>query len=218
MATAINVGDQTSCCVTAGNFSGLSGIGGCLISANLTARVEIIKECGVGTEGDVIFGPTVGSLSVSAYANGSVIHKDCPGRAGVSIPWSRHQGCNIAGSTDSGVFFIKSGSGSAFVAGNVDGLASIIKGTNRQYPSISISSQGGPSSLGTVIVQTDGAGLSYSGQPIGFNSATNSLVYDFSVSYDGGIINEWYLSNFSLELNPGEMAIANYTFNFYIDD
>lgn len=211
-------GRQTDCCLLAGNFRGITGINGCLISANLSAKVEIIKECGIGTGGEVIFGPTTGSLSLSAYAD-SEIHTGCQGRAGVSIPWSRHQGCSYGapGMTE-GVFFIKAGSGSAFVAGDVDGMADLVKDTGRQYPSISISSQGGPTSLGTVITQTDGAGLDYGGDPIRFNSATDSLIYTFSVSYDGNTINQWYLSNFSLEMNPGEIPIASYTFSFYLDD
>lgn len=216
MATS-DGGTQTNCCILASNFNGISGINGCLISANLNARVEIVKECGTGPNGEVIFGPTVGSLSLSAYAD-SNLHHNCAGRAGVSIQWSRHQGCNFAAGAQTGIFFIKTGSGSSFVAGNVDGLAEIVKGTGRQYPNISISSQGGPASLGTTITQTDGAGLIYTGDPISFDSSRDTLIYNFSVTYDGNTISEWYLSNFSLEMTPGELPIASYTFNFFIDD
>lgn len=216
-----NAGNQTDCCILASNFSNITGISDCLISANLTAKAEIVKECGTGPDGEVIFGPTIGSLSLTAYANLGSLHKDCQGRAGVSIPWARHQGCAFGiGGLDTGITFIKSGSGSSYVAGNVDGLASIVKSTGRKYPSISISSQSGPSSIGTVIEQTDGAGLIYNGLPstLSFDSSRDSMIFNFTVSYDGNSISEWYLQNFSLELTPGEIPVANYSFMFYIDD
>lgn len=217
MAIAVSPGNQTDCCVIASQFNGISGITGCLISANMSGKVEIIKECGIGASGDVIFGPTIGSLSITAYVNNRLdIHNNCQGRAGVSVPWSRHFGCGIKG--EEGVYFIKTGSGSSFVAGNVDGLATIVKSTNREYPNISISSQGGPTSPGTNITQTDGAGLIYNGGPLSFNSSTDDMEFNFTVSYDGGSINEFYLQNFNLELTPGEIPIANYSFMFYIDD
>lgn len=212
MAISFNEGNQTDCCILAGNFDGISGIAGCLISANLSAKLDIIKECG----NDVIFGPTVGSLSITAYTYETTIHDDCQGRAGVSIPWQRHFGCDPNG--DQGVYFIKNGSGSAFVAGNVRNMASLVKPTNRLYPSISISSQGGPASIGTYITQMDGAGLVYNHGPINFDSSRDDMIYNFTVSYDQGSINEWYLQNFSLELTPGELPIASYSFMFYLDD
>ena len=220
MATVINPGNQLDCCILASQFNGIGGISGCLISANMSGKVEIIKECGTGGQGDVIFGPTIGSLSITAYISSRLgVHQDCQGRAGVSVPWSRHFGCGIGGTAeDTGVYFIKSGSGSSFIAGNVDGLASIVKSTGREYPNISISSQGGPTSLGTYITQTDGAGLIYNDGPLNFDSSRDSMIFNFTVYYDGGSISTFYLQNFSLELTPGEIPIVSYSFMFYIDD
>ncbi len=220
MATVVNPGNQFDCCVIASQFNGIQGINGCLISANMSGKVEIIKECGTGGEGDVIFGPTIGSLSFTSYVNDRLgIHQECQGRAGVSVPWSRHFGCGIGGTPEqSGVYFIKSGSGSSFVAGNVDGLARIVKSTGREYPNISISSQGGPSTIGTNILQTDGAGLIYNGGPLNFDSSRDSMIFNFTVNYDGGSISTFYLQNFNLELTAGEIPIASYSFMFYIDD
>lgn len=227
MATTIPdaKGNQTDCCITAGQFDDIN-IAGCLISANFTGRSEIIKECGSGSTGDVIFGPTIGSLSITAYANGANIHRSCQGKAGVSIPWTRHYDCGITAggvsATSEGVIFIKAGSGSSFVAGDVLGLATIIKPSvgRNSYPSLSISSQGGPSSIGTYILQTDGAGLNYTGEPsaLSFNSSNDSMKFNFSMTYPGGNITEWYLQSFNLEVSPGELPIASYSFTCYIDD
>lgn len=214
-----NAGYQTDCCILASQFDNISGIGGCLISANMSAKVEIIKTCGSGPFADVVFGPTVGSLSLTTYTYDTSIHEDCQGRAGVSIPWAKHYGCGIGGNpTHRGVFYIKTGSGSAFVAGNVGSDARLVRSTNRYYPQISISSQGGPTSIGTVIEQTDGAGLIYTGGPINFDSSVDDMIFNFTVHYDHGLINEFYLQSFNLEKNPGEIPTANYSFMFYIDD
>ena len=54
------------CCKLVGNLD-LSGIfsGKCVTSISLNAKPEIIKECG----DEVLYGPTIGSISISGYAS-----------------------------------------------------------------------------------------------------------------------------------------------------
>lgn len=192
------------CCKLVGNLQ-LSGVfsWGCVTSVSLNAKPEIIKECG----GEVLFGPTIGSVSVSGYA-ASEIHVGCPGKAGVSIPWVRRFDCD---SSPSIVYFISAGQGASYVAGDVGGLATLSTPFGRSYNSLSASSQSGPVSIYMETEQEDGYGLSYSGNPLSFDTGNSLIFSNFGVG-DG----DMYLQNFSLELNPGELPVATYSFAFSI--
>lgn len=187
------------CCNLVGNLN--LNLNGCIISVNMNARTEIVKECGT----EALLGPTIGTVSVTGYAKDS-IHVGCPGRAGVSLNWMRRYDCDT-----NEVFMIPSGKGSSFVAGDVDGLASLIVSTGRKYPSISASSSSGPTSIYMVTEQEDGYGLVYSGNPISFNSESDVIFNNFGIGSG-----PMYLQSFNLELNPGELAVASYSFAFTI--
>jgi len=194
------------CCKLVGNLQ-LGGIflGKCVTSISMNAKPEIIKECG----GEVLYGPTVGSVSVSGYAT-NAIHVGCPGKSGVSIPWVRRYDCDSSPST---VYFIPSGRGASYVSGDVGALATLEIPLGRSYNSLSASSQSGPVSIYMETAQEDGYGLSYSGDPLSFNTADYLVFSNFGVG-----AGDMYLQNFSLEVNPGEIPMATYSFMFYISD
>jgi len=194
------------CCRLVGNLV-LSGIfsSECVTSVSLNAKPEIIKECG----GEVLYGPTIGSVSVSGYADDE-IHVGCPGQAAVSIPWVRRYDCDSSPST---VHFIPSGQGASHVAGDVGGLATLNTSLGRAYVNLSASSQSGPVSIYMETEQEDGYGLRYTGNPLSFDTRDSLVFSNFGIG-DG----DMYLQNFSLELNPGELPVATYSFAFSITD
>jgi hypothetical protein len=187
------------CCNLVGNLS--LSLQGCIISVNMNSRTEVIKECA----GTALIGPTVGSVSVTGYASSS-IHVGCPGRASVSLNWMRRYDCDT-----NVVFMIPAGKGSAFVAGDIENLASLIISTGRRYPSISASSSSGPHSVYMTTYQEDGYGLVYRGDPISFNSDTDNVFSNFGIGSG-----PMYLQSFNLEMNPGELPVASYSFVFTI--
>ena len=195
-----------NCCMLVGNLK-LGGIffNKCVTSVSMNAKPEIIKECG----GEVLYGPTVGTVSVSGYATND-IHVGCPGKSGVSIPWVRRYDCD---SSPSRVYFIPGGRGASYVSGDVDSLARLEIPLGRSYSNLNASSQSGPVSIYMETSQEDGYGLSYSGNPLSFSTSNYLVFSNFGVG-DG----DMYLQNFSLEVNPGEIPVATYSFVFYISD
>jgi len=197
-----------NCCKLVGNLT-IDGIDGCITSVNVSSRSEILRECG----GELLIGPTTGTVSITGYAvdstqNDSGIHTGCPGRAGVSIPWVRRYDCD-----DDVLYLISSGQGSSFVAGDVEGLASLVIATGRSFPSISASSTSGPATVYMETAQEEGYGLDYRGGPIAFDTRDELIINNFGVG-EGPL----YLQNFSVEFNPGEIPTASYSFLFVIND
>jgi len=196
------------CCRLVGDL--ILDIDGCIISINSSTRPEIIKECGT----DILVGPTMGSVSITGYAvipteNDSGIHTGCAGRAGVSIPWVRRYDCD-----DNIVYMISAGQGASFVVGPVETLATLNNTTGRKYPTINANAGSGPATVYMLSEQEDGYGLKYIGGPIAFDTAT-TLQYANFIESGGPIL---YLNNFSLEMTPGEIPVASYSFTFSIAD
>lgn len=197
-----------NCCKLVGNLT-IDGIDGCLTSVNVSSRSEIIRECG----GEILIGPTTGTVSITGYAvepsgDDSGIHTGCPGRAGVSIPWVRRYDCD-----NDVLYLISSGQGSSFVAGEVDGLATLNIASGRSFPSISASSTSGPATVYMETTQEEGYGLTYGGGPISFNTEDELIITNFGVG-EGPL----YLQSFSVEFSPGEIPTAQYSFLFVIND
>ena len=197
-----------NCCKLVGNLT-IDGIAGCITSVNVSSRSEVLRECG----GELLIGPTTGTVSITGYAvesteGDSGIHTGCPGRAGVSIPWVRRYDCD-----NDVLYLISGGQGSSFVAGDIEGLAALVIGTGRSFPSISASSTSGPASVYMETSQEEGYGLDYGGGPISFDTRAELLISNFGVG-EGPL----YLQNFSLEMNPGEIPTASYSFLFVIND
>jgi len=197
-----------NCCKLVGNLT-IEGIAGCLTSVNVSSRSEIIRECG----GEILIGPTTGTVSINGYAveptgEDSGVHTGCPGRAGVSIPWIRRYDCD-----NDILYLISSGQGSSFVAGDVQNLAVLNIASGRSFPSISASSTSGPATIYMETTQEEGYGLTYGGGPISFDTTEELIISNFGVG-EGPL----YLQNFSVDLNPGEIPTASYSFLFVIND
>jgi hypothetical protein len=196
------------CCKLVGNLT-LTGLDGCITSVNVNSKSEIIKECG----GEILLGPTTGTVSITGYVvtpnnSDSGVHTGCPGRAGVSIPWVRRYDCE-----KDDLYLISSGQGSSFVAGDVDGLASLVYSTGRSFPSLNASSTSGPATIYMETEQEEGYGLDYRGGPISFDTRDELIINNFGVG-----TGPMYLQNFSVEFNPGEIPTATYSFLFVIND
>ncbi len=196
-----------NCCKLVGNLTLSDLSDACITSVNVSSRSEIIKQCG----GDLLLGPTAGTVSITGYAisptaGDSGVHTGCPGRAGVSIPWIRRYDCD-----NNQLYLINGGQGSSFIAGEVDNLASLVNASGRSFSSISASSLSGPSTIYMETSQEEGYGLEYSGGPISFDTRESLEISNFGAG-DGVL----YLQNFSLELNPGEIPTATYSFMFIV--
>ncbi len=196
-----------SCCKLVGNLK-LSDTLGCIISVNVSSRLEIIKKCGT----DLLIGPSTGTVSITGYAVtptdvDSGLHTGCPGRANVSIPWIKKYDCD-----NDVVYLISGGEGSASIAGDVDNLATLNIPSGRSFPSISASSTSGPATVYMETEQEDGYGLNYTGGPIAFDTTDELIISNFGVG-SGPL----YLQNFSVEFNPGQIPTASYSFLFVID-
>jgi len=197
-----------NCCKIVGNLT-IDGIDGCITSVNVSSRSEILRECG----GEILIGPTTGTVSITGYAvtsteNDSGIHTGCPGRAGVSIPWVRRYDCD-----QDILYLIAGGQGSSFIAGDIENSATLNIATGRSFPSISASSTSGPATVYMETFQEEGYGLNYTGGPIAFDTREELIINNFGVG-EGPL----YLQNFSVEFNPGEIPTASYSFLFVIND
>ena len=122
------------CCQVVGDLA--LGIDACIISINVSANTETFWLCE-----EVRLGPTIGTVSVSAYAS-EELFSGCPSKAGVSINWIRKYDCE-----SNRVYFINSSQGQSYISGEDGGLVSINHSTGRSYPVISASSASGPTSL-----------------------------------------------------------------------
>ena len=197
-----------NCCKLVGNLI-INDLDGCITSVNVSSRSEIIRECA----GQILIGPTTGTVSITGYAVtpsnfSSGVHTGCPGRAGVSIPWVRRYDCD-----GDVLYLLSAGEGSSYVAGDVEGLATLNTATGRSFPSISASSTSGPATIYMETSQEEGYGLTYGGGPISFNTQDELIIANFGVG-EGPL----YLQNFSVEFNPGEIPTASYSFMFVIND
>ncbi|MGD9158770.1 MAG: hypothetical protein PVG39_10220 [Desulfobacteraceae bacterium] len=197
-----------NCCKLVGNLT-LTGLDGCITSISVNSKSEIIKECG----GEILLGPTTGTVSITGYAvtptgEDSGVHTGCPGRAGVSIPWVRRYDCD-----NDDLYLISAGQGSSYVAGDIEGLASLVVSTGRSFPSLNASSTSGPATIYMETEQEEGYGLDYNGGPISFDTREELVINNFGVG-SGPL----YLQSFSVEFNPGEIPTASYSFLFVIND
>lgn len=192
------------CCKLVGNLI-IAGLEGCITSVNVSSRSDIIKECG----GEILIGPSTGTVSITGYASSPPsTHTGCPGKTGVSIPWVRRYDCD-----EDIVYMIPGGQGSSFIAGDVEGLATLATATGRSFPSMSASSSSGPATVYMETAQEDGYGLIYTGGPISFDTRDVLIIDNFGVG-EGPL----YLQNFSLDFSPGEIPSASYSFLFVMND
>lgn len=187
----------TNCCQLVGNFS--IDVGACIISISSNCSTEITNACG---DNNPLAGPTTQTVNIAGYASSEVFH-GCPSRAGVSIPWIRKYDCENDLS-----HFIFSGEGQAFVAGDFGGLVYVKYPLVESCPAVSASSSSGPTGVYMAIEQINGYGLVYDGLPFKFETNATQTTLTLSGDYVDGL---YYLQNFNLEAQPGQLPIASYT-------
>jgi len=185
-----------SCCQLVGN---IDPVGEYVLSVQIKSDTEMSK---VGRT--LIVGPTVGSVVVTGYATRH-IHKGCPGRAGVTIPWMKKYDCDR-----NEVHLIFMGAGRSYISGDVESLASVYNGVVR-YPILNASAASGPTAMYEDTDQLDGFGLRYSGRPYSFDTSYSNGV---RISMGGVGNSNMYLQSFSLQCNPGQVPIATYNLIF----
>lgn len=212
------------CCNLVGKFPILEyNINGCVISLEHSSSTEVAK-----IEDEIIVGATVGSVTLTGYAN-DVVYLGCPGKANVQINWVRRYDCD----TDT-LYFIWAGAGKSSVYGGegdrdgylainrsgggyISDFAYVLDGLDEiaPYNILRADSSSGPTSLFTEATQQDGYGLNYNGGPFAFDTTTE----EGATFENHGIgTGPWYLQSFSVDLNPGAVPRATYTFMFTSKD
>jgi hypothetical protein len=187
------------CCKLVGEFP--INTDKCFVSISVSSSTE----SSLIDNQEIIIGPTVGTVSVGGFADNE-IHVGCPGRASVQIPWLRKWDCD-----NNNMYFISQGEGRSSIFGDVAGYASLHR-TIGSYRIVNASSSSGPAALYTDEIQTDGYGLTYNGEPISFSTGPNGVTWDGAGLGLG--VGTLYLQNFNLELTPGELPMATYSFVF----
>jgi len=205
----VNPTDGQCQCLIAGNlFPGLAGLG--IISVNLRVNTEITLT----GNNVVLAGPTVGDLSVTAYAplGGEIL--PCPGRAGVSFNWDRRNEC------DSGsgiiVHFIPRGGVKAYKEGAVTNKISIT--TINQNTSVNASAGSGPFAPVIYLNHYDGYNFSYTGIPISVSQADSQQPKNLSIFNNVLVIpGALYLQSFNWQYDPPNVPTVSYSFLFSSD-
>lgn len=194
---------MVECCHLVGNFFNDTTftLPGCIISVNNTVNTEINDySCGTLT-----IGPRIGTLNLAGYA-GTEIYTGCPARAGVQVLWMRKFRCDI-----NETHFIFLGAGRSFMQEAASAYVSLAQEVDGVTETVVASSQSGPAALFTVANQKEGLGMVYTKGPIAFNTETESGVTLNNMGVGNG---PYYLQNFNIELVPGSIPVASYTFAY----
>ena len=187
------------CCRLVGDLN----VKGCYISINTSCSVEGAGETAICSDySGQESGEMLQTVTVTGYASTN-IHIGCPGRAGVSTSLTRKYNYDRQATV-----FMCDGQGSSYTAGDVGGLASVLK-SQRSCNVFSANASSGPASIYTQTVQTTGIGLNYSGDPISFTTSEEGCTtVGISIGHVSGA---FYLQSFSLDLQTGQVPIASYT-------
>lgn len=198
-------------CHVVAAFPYLGGYG--IISANLRTNTNVV----VAETGLVLYGPTVGNLSITAYAPLSTNEiLDCPGRASVSFEWEQRIECD----EDTGVFrvyLIPRGQSKAVTEGSTTNNIRMVE--DFEYTTFDASAAGGPHSVYMHTTHKDGHNFYYDGTPI---SVTPSDGYnDKLISFLAPLLpasSRLYLTEFSWTYTPPEVPTVSYSFLFAHDE
>jgi hypothetical protein len=178
----------------------------CVISVSVSSNTEFAGIC----DDQLLEGATTGSVNISAYGDTDVWYGE-PCKAGVSIPYVKKYDCTNGRDE---VHLIFQGRGQSFYTGNADEYVSIFKEANIKSTSLNASSSSGPASLYELQTQTNGYGLSYSGDPFDFSTDPNGTEISLGGIFSG---NTYYLQNFNLELQSGSLPIVTYSLVYVIN-
>lgn len=197
------------CCCLTGNFE--INLDGCIISLNTSSKAQFTQLC----DTDVIIGPVVGNLSMTAYASNQ-LHRGCPASAGVSIPWLSKFDCD-----NDVIYYVFGGEGTSFTTGEVSSYASKNYSANVSYYSVSANAGAGPATFCQQVCREEGYGLTYDGDPISFNTSTESTMIITAgsiLSGLGAVGDNIYLQSFNLDLAPGNLPVVTYNFLFTVGE
>ena len=208
MAILQPIDGQCECFIAGNLFPDLAGLG--IISVNLRVNTEVTLT----GNNIVLTGPTVGDLSVTAYAPLSGETLSCPGRAGASFNWDRRNECDSGGGII--VHFIPRGGVKAFREGAVTNKISIT--TINQSISVNASAASGPFTPVIYLNHYDGYNFSYTGVPISVSQidsqqAKNLDIFDNIIEIPGTL----YLQSFSWQYDPPNVPTVSYSFLFSFD-
>jgi hypothetical protein len=194
---------MVDCCHLVGNFYRDTpfDLADCFISVNNTVNTDV-NDYGCG---ELSSGARIGTLNLSGYA-GTTIYTGCPGRAGVQVLWMRKFRCDTEQT-----HFIFLGPGRSFMHDSVSSYLSLGSEAEDSTDVITASSQSGPTSLFTMTKQTEGLGMYYSKGPIVFDTSSESGCTMPNMGIGNG---PYYLQTFNIELVPGAIPVASYTFAY----
>lgn len=191
-----------NCCQLVGDLDiGIDG--GCIISVSTNSSTEVIMACGE----EPLEGATVGTINISAYAD-TAVWVGCAFKASVSIPFIRKYDC-----VEDKVYFIFSGRGQSFYSGPKPSYIDLYKTLPTTSVSLSANSSSGPTSIYTNTSQTNGYGMSYTGSPISFTTTPEGTEIKLGKTFGDG---PFYLQSFSLDAQPGQFPVANYSLVYSI--
>ena len=190
-----------------------------LLSINYTGIVSASINGGTTVElaetGLVLLGATINNLSLSAYAytpgQDRSLGVTCPMQAQASIPWVQKYDC-----MNNTVHFIPKAGAKASISGGsasggISGILYLDCDPNITTPQFSASAQSGPVSPYITSDRRDGFNLVYTGRPIAVQSGSPR---PYTINLGPGNTVQGYLQSFSLNINPPQPAMVNYSFVF----
>ena len=181
------------------NYSGIISA-----SVNGGTNVEVAED------GLVLIGPTVNTLSISAYpflpGGDWFLGARCPSSAQASIEWIQKYDCEEKETH----FIAKSGGKASISGGPIDGV-DLQCDPNIITNSFDASASSGPTTSYLSVQRRDGFNLIFTGRPIPIQSAS-PRPYTINIGPVGSI--RAYLQSFSLSITPPGPATVSYSFVF----
>jgi len=178
------------------NYSGI-------ISASLNGGTEV----GVASDGTVLLGATLNTLSITAYAFAAGADKflgaTCPSSAQATLKWVQRYDCT----TDTTYFIPQTGGKASITNGPITGV-SLACDPNIESRSFSASAQSGPSTPYLTHIMKSGFNLVYTGIPIPIESGSQS---PYTINL-GPFTVTAYLQSFNLSVSPPSFATVSYNF------
>ena len=172
-----------------------------IVSINVSANADVSY-----LDGQLITGPTIGTVNIVGYADTNIYVGEM-GRAGVSIEWARKYDC------DNDIVYLLFSGAKGYITGGASAYASLVESV-ASVNSINASVASGPSVPYDDSNISIGMGLNYNGSPVSISVSNTGPPSVVSI----GGMSDLYLQNFSLECNPGQVPMANYSFVFVEGD
>jgi len=180
-----------------------------------SATIDGSTTIEIAEDGTVLLGQTISNLNIGAYAflpgQDKFLGASCPVQAQASSPWITREDCLAKK-----VFFIPSSGGKASVTNRISsGISTAVLDLSCNpgivSKSFDASAASGPASPFFFSDREDGFNLVYGGNPIAVESGKPQK-YSISLGFVGTI--EAFLQNFSLTINPPDVAKVQYSFVF----